>query len=84
MSDKSNQVAGHADAECSECGSTFCETIMHEVPDSVGAHSMDIGFRLVCPYCWMCPCQNCQAMADQIAAMTEDIQEYRSELKHRG
>jgi hypothetical protein len=28
---------------------------MHETPDSVGTHSMDIGVRLVCPYCycWM-------------------------------
>lgn len=30
---------------------------------------------------WDCP--NCEGMADQISAMTEDIIEYRSELKHR-
>jgi hypothetical protein len=39
---------------CSWCG---CATVMHETPDSVGTHSMDIGVRLVCPYCycWMRP-----------------------------
>jgi hypothetical protein len=45
----------HADETCSECGGIFCATVMHETPDSVGAHSEDIGWRSVCPYCWMRP-----------------------------
>jgi hypothetical protein len=43
----------HTEEICSECGQAVCATVMHETPDSVGADSMDIRFRLVCPYCWM-------------------------------
>ena len=48
-------VEAHTEEICSECGQAACATVMHETPDSVGTHSMDIGFRLVCPYCWMRP-----------------------------
>ena len=46
------EAAGHRDVECSECGSEFCETAMHEVEAGVHAHSQDLSYRFVCPYCW--------------------------------
>src|ERR1017187_10380745 len=46
-------LVAHSDVECSECGATFCETVMREVEAGVHAHSLDFTYRFVCPYCWM-------------------------------
>lgn len=45
----------HAAIQCSECGTEACQSMMHDVESGVWAHSEDISYRQVCPYCWMRP-----------------------------